>query len=138
MINVFTKKLPATLKREVYLDYQSKLKALTKILNERNDLKYLKRDRQVTELLLAGAVFYSKVIAQMNEAKRVIKNFNRSNISSIRMGGFTLTSQDIYLFDELRRDFNRIFNNFNIPISSLDLSDLNEFSKKLNKILENV
>lgn len=136
MITLFTKKLHPTLRKELFLDYQRNKDQLSRILKKYPDrFFYLEKDSEVTELMLAGTVFYSRVIKQMESARRTFKKAVSKNITAIQMGQYQLTSLDVAQMKKVSGDFHRLFNKFGVNISKLDLSDMFIYAGKLNEAL---
>ncbi len=137
MITLFTKQIHPTLRKELFLDYQRNKDQLSRILKKYPDrFFYLEKDSDVTEIILAGTVFYNRVIKQMESARRTFRKAVSKNITAIQMGQYQLTSSDVTHMKKVSGDFHRLFNNFGVNISNLDLSDMYIYAGKLNESLK--
>jgi hypothetical protein len=94
----------------------------------RNDLAPLKRDPQVTELLLAMAVFYRHIIAQFEGAGRVMKRMNKYNIQVVRLGASTLDAEATWQMKKAVRQFYQLLAEFNVPREIIQEHDIKRFA----------
>lgn len=98
--------------------------------------QWLKKDLEVTELILACSVFYFHVLGQMANASRSIRNMSHRNIDAIQMGSYRLTIDEAGEFDRITRQFMAIMEEYGVPIRLLDMSDMYQYAKQLNYALK--
>lgn len=99
--------------------------------NVRKQLDPLRRDPQVTELLLALSVFYRHVIAQFEGAGRVMMRMKRYEIPEIRLGASTLDADATRQMGITVRQFYGLLSEFGIPTEILREHDIKKFASSL-------
>lgn len=100
-------------------------------VNYRQELAPLRRDPQITELLLALSVFYRHVIAQFEGAGRVMKRMSKYEIPVVRLGASTLDAEAARQMDIAVRQFYGLLREFEIPTEILREHDIKEFANSL-------
>lgn len=100
-------------------------------VNYRQKLAPLRRDPQMTELLLALSVFYRHVIAQFEGAGRVMKRMSTYQIPEVRLGSSTLDVDAARQMDIAVRQFYSLLREFEIPTEILREHDIKEFASTL-------
>lgn len=93
-----------------------------------NELAPLKRDPQVTELLLALAVFYRHIIAQFEGAGRVMKRMNKYEIQVVRLGASTLDAEAARQMEMAVRQFYQLLAEFEVPLEIIREHDIKRFA----------
>jgi len=99
--------------------------------NFRQNLAPLSRDPQVTELLLALAVFYRHIIAQFEGAGRVMMRMKKYEIPLIRLGASTLDADAARQMGIAVRQFYGLLSEYGIPMEILREHDIKEFASSL-------
>lgn len=99
--------------------------------NVRQELAPLRRDPQVTELLLALSVFYRHVIAPFEGAGRAMTRMGRHDISVVRLGASTLSTDAAQKMGIAVRQFYGLLREFGIPTEVLREHDIKKFSSLL-------
>lgn len=136
MISIFTKRLPRSIQRDIYLEYLRRKDQLARILRNSDSYRWLKKDSEVTELILACSVFYFHVLGQMADASRSIRSMSYRNIDAIQMGSYRLTIDEAGKFDRITKQFMAIMGEYGVPIRLLDMSDMYRYAKQLNDALK--
>lgn len=93
-----------------------------------NELAPLKSDFQVTELLLALAVFYRHIIAQFEGAGRVMKRMNKLDIQVVRLGASTLDAEAAWQMGKAVRQFYQLLGEFEVPREIIQEHDIKRFA----------
>ncbi len=101
----------------------------------RQELAPLRRDPQVTELLLALAVFYRHIIAQFEGAGRVMMRMKKYEIPVIRLGASTLDADAARQMGLAVRQFYGLLSEYGIPMEILREHDIKEFANSLANYL---
>jgi len=133
MIRLFTRKLPKDISRDIFFEFRRKNDALWRLLEKSNRYPLLKKDQELTELILACSIFNYRVLMQISEASRISERLRSKNIETICFGSFDLGSLEAADFKAITKEFKRILYDFEIPI--LDPSDIVEFAKYANNSL---
>jgi hypothetical protein len=96
--------------------------------NFQQELAPLRRDPQVTELLLALAVFYRHIIAQFEGAGRVMKHMNKYDIQVVRLGASTLDTEAARQMEMAVRQFYQLLAEFEVPLEIIREHDIKRFA----------
>lgn len=99
IINTLTYRLPGNVTRQIYLEYNSRIRELDRIwANPENNYHMLQNYISTIEALLAISIFYRHVMGHMHGAVSFYKSVNQSsfgmeNECSIKVGDMLLDSK---------------------------------------------
>lgn len=136
MIYLFRSQFPPDVYKHMFREYSSLLGILKKMVEGKQRLAPLKRDWEVTELMLALVIFHRHVIAQFESVKRAMQQMNRSEISLVRLGDSKIGYDGLAEMDVAVRQFYGLVSGFQIPTAIFLEHDIKEFAKMLADFLK--
>ena len=136
MIYLFRATLPADIYRKMlreYFDLQRILEGLTK---GKEKFAVLRKDEDVTQLILALSIFYRHVITQFEGAGRVMERLRASDIGVVQMGTSKLDGEVAKQMDIAIRQFYGLMAEFRIPKEVFLEHDIKKYAKLLTDYLK--
>jgi hypothetical protein len=131
-INILTYKLNYELARQIYNEYQSRLKEADYLIKNYQFYQSLKKSTKTVELLLALSIFHKRVIANLDAATKFYGIVNdKSNANSIKMGAYSLDVKEKNKILALTITYNVLMDKFSIPSSIMDYNETKDFLKKI-------
>lgn len=141
MIKLFCKGLPYNLSNQLYGEYKNYEKELTFLLKA-HPIKYSwtnEVDYEYFEIFLSLAVFYRRIIAQLDSAVNFSERFFFSeNIKGISIGNHLLSKSESEKLSVLVNDFLNLCSKYNIRPFLFDFGNVSQFLFKLREYYKNI
>lgn len=116
IINILTARLDGKLARQIYNEYQDRLREIKYLLLERDNFRPLRDDIKTVEILLALSIFNKRVIASFDAAVKFHKTVaNTGESSAIRMGSFDLDDSERRKLSSVTMSYRGLMERFQIP-----------------------
>jgi hypothetical protein len=133
----FISRLPQNLATSIQDQYNDLLPIFTKYAQSEGNQYYtfVKSNYEVSCFFLEMALFYKSVIVPMSSGANAFVGFTDGDISTVRVGNFTLTDADRRMVKSVVRDFDTIMIKYQIPTRMLLFSDVKNFARDLNGFL---
>jgi DNA-binding protein YbaB len=139
IINILTYKLDFTLSRQIFNEYQSRLKEATYLIDNYNTYHTLKANMKTVEIVLALSIFHKRVIANLDAAVKFYGIVNKiSRSETIKMGSYALTGQEKNKLLGVTMSYEQLIKKFSISPSLMDYNETKDFLKKLIALKSNL
>jgi hypothetical protein len=132
IINVLTYQLHYKLARQIYNEFQDRLKECRYLIGESRKFEALRENSQTVELLLALSIFHKRVIANFESAVSfhdTVKRFGETE--TIRIGQFELTLKEKNRLLGILMNYQQLIDDFSIPQWILHYGETYEFLENL-------
>lgn len=136
MIHIFRSHVPFDIYRLMVREYFDCRSILKRMTEGKAQFSALRRDEEVTDLMLALAVFYRHVITQFEGAEMVMTRMRASNISVVRMGETKLDAASVDAMHIAVRQFYGLISQYLVPVEIFREHDLREFARALTTYLK--
>jgi hypothetical protein len=135
MTGVFINKLPQNLATSIQDQYDDLLPIFTKYAQSESNQYYasVKRNYEISCFFLEMALFYKNVIVPMSSGSDAFVGFRTEDITTVKVGNYTLTDTDRRKIRNMERDFNSVLLKYQIPTQMLLFSDVKNFARDLNR-----
>jgi hypothetical protein len=135
IINALTARLDGKLARQIYSEYQNRLREVTFLLSERDVFISLRREIRTIEILLALSIFNKRVIANFDAAVKFhITVSETGDSSTIRMGGFDLDDSERRKLSSVALSYRSLMKRFQIPEFVMTYETTWEFLQKIQDL----
>ncbi|RXJ51220.1 hypothetical protein [Gelidibacter gilvus] len=135
IINILTYNLPYKLARQIYNEYQSRLREANYIINEVNRYKDLQEHIQTVELLLALSIFHKRVIANLDGAVKFYGTVtNQSEAVAISIGSYDLTNDEKNKILGLLINYRNLLDNYGISDEFMEYYTTKDFLLRLKNL----
>jgi len=132
IINILTYKLPFELSKQIYNEFQNRLKEANFLIETYKTYKPLKDNIKTVELFLSLSIFHRRVITNLDGAVKfygtVIKN---GQTDTVRIGNYNLTGEEKNKILAVVMNYNTLLEKFSIPLVVMEYYETREFLKKL-------
>lgn len=135
MIEIFCKGLPKDLSNQIYNEYQSRLKEIKYIVQNRELYMPLAEHLRTIELILALYIFNKRVIVNFNAATMFAsKIFKNSNATAVRIGTYDLDDDERKRMIAVTMHYKRLLRAFEIPKSLFDHTDTKDILRDIRQL----
>lgn len=132
IINILTYKLPFDLSRQIYNEYQDRLKEIKFITEKSKRYSILNDDIKTVELLLALSIFHKRVISNIDAATKFYNLVTKhGNAQSIKIGNYELDGKEKNLLLAVVLSYNKLIHEYGISPAILDYNLTKEFLDKI-------
>ena len=139
IINILTYKLDYVLARQIFNEYQSRLKEASYLIENYKTYRTLKANIKTVELVLALSIFHKRVIANLDAAIKFYGTVNKiSQSETIKMGSYSLTAQEKNNLLGVTISYEKLINKFSISLALMDYNETRDFLKKLIALKSNL
>ncbi|WDO12382.1 hypothetical protein MH928_13745 [Flavobacterium sp. WW92] len=141
MIEKFCSRLPREISNPMYNEYYNRLREINFILENRDTYKSLIPYRKTIELILSLAIFYKRVIANMDAATKFAGTvFTNSTATAIRIGTYDLTGTEKNRITAIVMNYNSMIEKYSLTqdiLTTVETKDLIRKIKNLKWQLDN-
>lgn len=136
MTGTFISRLPQNLATSIQDQYDDLLPIFTRYARSEGNEYYtfVNTNYGISCFFLEMALFYKSVIVPMSSGANAFIGFGE-NISTVRVGNYTLTDMDRRKIRNVEHDFNMVLVKYQIPAQILLFSDVKSFARDLNNFL---
>lgn len=132
IINILTYRLPFDLSRQIYNEYQDRLKEIKYLLDKSRQFNSLVEDLETIKSLLALSIFHKRIISNLDAATKFFSTITRnSDAQSIRIGSYEMTGMEKNSLLAVVISYNKLIEAFGIAPSIMDYNLSKEFLQKL-------
>ena len=134
MTGTFISRLPQNLATSIQDQYDDLLPIFTKYALSEGNQYYtsVKTNYEISCFFLEMALFYKNVIIPMSTGANAFIGFRDREISTVRVGNYTLTDMDRRKIRSMEHDFNTVLIKNQIPKQMLLFSDVKNFARDLS------
>lgn len=141
MIEKFCSRLPREISNPMYNEYYNRMREINFILQNRDAYKNLISFSKTIELVLALAIFYKRVISNMDGAVKFAGTvFRNSEADAIKIGTYKLTEAEKNRIAAIVINFNVLLEKYSLThdiLTTVETKDLLRKIKNLKWHLDN-
>jgi hypothetical protein len=132
IINILTYKLPYDLARQIYNEYNERLKEANFLICNYKSYQSLNQDIKTVELLLSLSIFHRRVISNLDGALKFYNTVTKNHLTdTIRIGNYNLTYEESNKIKAIVIGYNKLLKVFSIPPNLMEYYDTSEFLKNI-------
>jgi hypothetical protein len=132
LINILTFGLPYKLANQIYNEYESRLSEVNYIITEVSKYKFLQKDKETIEILLALSIFHKRVVSNLDGAVKFYGKVTKiSSADVISIGSYDLDNEEKNKLMALLINYRHLLEKYGISEVYFDYYKTKDFILKM-------